>query len=124
MANRNRTTDVCFDVFNGYTVRVIVARDVVRTGRKLGTDLTGAMAAFITSPGSKTGWLVLGPDPDEATIAHEASHAIRALFLCVGARNDDETFAYHLDYLVGRIHKFLKGRHDIQQNRPPVNGGL
>jgi hypothetical protein len=24
--------------------------------------------------------------------------------------NDEEAFAYHLDFLVGRIHKFLKGK--------------
>jgi len=106
----NRSTDVKFPVFNGYVVRVIAARDVKATGRRLGTDLTGAMAAFITSTASpKKGWLVLGTAPDEGTIAHEASHAIRALFNAHGARMDDEAFAYHLDFLVGRIHRFLKG---------------
>ena len=105
----NRQTDVRFPVFNGYVVRVIQSRDVKKTGQRLRVDLSGAVAAWVTDANKpKRGWLVLGPEPDEGTIAHEASHAIRALFNMHGVRMDDETFAYHLDYLVGRIHKFLK----------------
>ena len=106
---RNRTTRVCFPVFRNYVVRVILARDIERTGRRLHSDLSNAAAAFVTQddkPGR--GWLVLGPGADEALVAHEASHAIRAMFASRGVRNDDETFAYHLDFLVGRIHRFLK----------------
>ena len=106
---RNRSTVVRFPVFPGFAVRVIQARDVMRTCRRLGADATPCRAAFITgadSPG--LGWLVLGLAPDPATIAHESSHAVRALFRAHGAKADDEAFAYHLDYLVGRIHKFLE----------------
>ena len=107
----NRSTDVVFPVFNGYKVRVILARNVRATGRRLGTDLTGAVAAFVSAPARpKLAWLVLPQDADAATIAHEASHAVRELLRVHGARNDNETFAYHLDYLVGRIHKFQEGK--------------
>jgi hypothetical protein len=108
----NKRTDVRFPVF-GYTVRVIVARSIQRSGAKLGADLSGALAGFIY-PGEdnpKRSWIVLPLDADEATVAHEASHAVRAMLNFAGARTDNETFAYHLDFLVGRIHKFLKGRH-------------
>jgi hypothetical protein len=110
----NRQTDVRFPVFNGYVVRVILSRDMKRTGQRLHVDLAGCVGAFVSSPEQpKRGWLVLGLEPDEATIAHESSHAIRELLRVHGARNDDETFAYHLDFLVGRIHKFLKGRNHV-----------
>jgi hypothetical protein len=105
----NRRVVVRFPIYYSCTVHVIQSRDVVATGRRLGADLSNARAAFVSYPDQpKTGWIVLGPDVDEGTIAHEASHAIRALFACVGARTDNENFAYHLDYLVGRIHRFIK----------------
>lgn len=107
---RNKSTTVRFPVFNGYEVRVIFARDIPRTAKHLGADLSNSVAGFIY-PGPerpKRSWVVFGLEPDEATVAHEASHAIRAMLAYVGAKNDNETFAYHLDYLVGRIHKYRK----------------
>ena len=104
----NRRLEVRFPVFN-YAMRVIFARDVERTGAKLGADLTGCAAAWVTrddKPGA--GWLVLPERPDEDTVAHEASHAVRSMLDFVGAGDDDEVFAYHLGHLVGRIHKTLK----------------
>lgn len=107
MANRRST--VRFPVFNGYQVRVICARDVERTGKRLGIDLSGARAAFVTDTGHpRKGWIVFEAKPDEATIAHEASHAVRAIMRYAGAKVEDEVFAYHLDYLVDKIHRFLK----------------
>lgn len=108
---RNRTTDVRFPIFAGQKVRVIFSHNIARTGARLRQDLRGCDAAFVwdaDKPG--VSWIVFGPNPDEATVCHEASHAVRAILRHIGARNDDETFAYHLDYLVGRIHKFLKRR--------------
>lgn len=108
----NRKTTVTFTPFNKWAVRVIFARDMVRTGRGLGEDLRETIAVFI--PCGKrplVGWLVFNESPDAGTISHEASHAIAELLRIVGARRDEETFAYHLDYLVGRIHKALaRGR--------------
>jgi hypothetical protein len=106
---RNQQSRIRFPVFNGFEVRVIIARDIQATGRRLDADLTGCAAAFITNTDKpKRGWIVFGVNPDEATIAHEASHAVRAIMRYAGARVEDEVFAYHLDYLVGKIHKFLK----------------
>jgi hypothetical protein len=104
----NRRTSVTFAVF-GYVVHVIIAANVERTGRRLGEDLTGADAGYVTKADDPMrGWLVLSTRPEPGTISHESSHAIRAMLEAVGATLDDETFAYHLDYLVGRIHAFLK----------------
>jgi hypothetical protein len=107
----NRRTTVVFPVFNGYSVRVILARNIQATGRVLRVDLSDAQAAHISDPAKpKRGWIVLGPKASEADMAHEASHAVRAMFKVMGIRSGDEIFAYHLDYLVGRIHGFIKKR--------------
>jgi hypothetical protein len=109
---RNRHTRVVFPVFNGYEVRVICARDVAATGKRLreGDALADAEAGFVTRPERPgVGWLVFGLRPSPGTVAHECSHAVKALFDYVGAGPDEEATAYHLDYLVGRVSKFLKG---------------
>lgn len=105
----NRRTRIVFPILAGYEVRVIAAKDLVRTGRRLNAaDLTGAEAAFITVEGQPVGWLVVKPDVSADVIAHEAAHAIRALFTYTGVAFDDEAFAYHLGYLVGKIHDFIR----------------
>lgn len=104
----NRRTKVRFPIFSGYEVRVILSDDLIRTGQRLGIDLSGAGAAYVEDRAMLKGWLVFSTNPTAGTISHEASHAVRAMFNTVGARTDNETFAYHLGYLVDRIHKFLK----------------
>jgi hypothetical protein len=107
---RNRRTIVRFPVYNNYQVRVILARNVPRTAGRLGAGYDFCVACLIPDPDAskRRAWLVLPTDADVGTIAHESSHAIREMFKTRGVRNDDETFAYHLDFLVGRIHKFLR----------------
>lgn len=107
---RNRRTTVRFESFNGHTVHVILARDVRRTAKRLDAELdAGTLAAYVQSHDGSKRHLVFTPDADAGTVAHEASHAVRAMFAYRGVRNDNETFAYCLDYLVGRIHKFMRG---------------
>jgi hypothetical protein len=114
--SRNRRTKITFPIFNDYQVTVIESNNLVRTGLRLNSDLSGAHAGFISSiKDPRLGWIVLGPNADEGTVAHEASHAIRAMLAYVGARNEDEVFAYHIGFLVERIHKFLKQQHERSQ---------
>jgi len=90
-------------------MRVIFSSNIKNTCRRLGIAYAyPCEACFVADEKEPKGWLVFSSSPDEGTVAHEASHAIQELFRCVGVRRDDETFAYHLDYLVSRIHKFLK----------------
>lgn len=106
----NRRTVVRFPVFSGYEVRVILSANPVRTAARLGAGSDYCVACFIPAdPGAPfpVAYLILPLAPDEGTIAHECAHAVRAIFKRAGVRNDDEAFAYHLDYLVGRVHKFL-----------------
>jgi len=106
---RNRRTKFKFPVYD-YEIVVIQANDVERTGKLLGVDFSHTEAGFVTDPKQPLRlWLVFGMNTDESVVAHEASHAIRAMMLAVGARpEDDEAFAYHLGYLVKKLHKFLR----------------
>lgn len=103
---------VRFTALNGHKIRVILARNVRRTGIRLDADLDDqTVAAYVEKENGDhvRRTLVFGPDGrDASTIAHEAAHAIRAMLKHRGVRNDDEVFAHHLGYLVGRLHKFLK----------------
>jgi ribosomal protein L13 len=105
----NRRTKIKFPVY-GYEVIVIQARDVEVTGKRLKVDFSNTEAGFVTDPAQPMKvWLIFGQEPDNATIGHEASHAVRAMLLSVGAKpDDDEAFAYHLGYVIERLHKFLR----------------
>jgi hypothetical protein len=108
MKRTNKQTKVRFPVF-GYEVRVIFSRDLIATGRRLGADLTGDAAAWVTNDEHpNVGYLVFAAAPSPGTISHEASHAVREMLESRGATLDNETFAYHIDFLVERIHKALK----------------
>jgi hypothetical protein len=102
---------VTFPVFSDFEVRVIFARDVAATARRLGEreDMSSTEAAIIYFLARPTVcWLVLPRAPGEGVVAHEAAHVIRRIFDVMGVKDDDEAFAYHLCYLVERIYKFLR----------------
>jgi len=107
---RNRSTKIVFPAFNGYEVRVICTRNIITTGRRLREKLEDAEASFVTKKENgihDKGWLIFKENAEPGTIAHECSHAIKAMFIYIGAKQEDELFAHHLDYLVGKVHKFL-----------------
>lgn len=110
----NRRTKITFPVFNNYEIRVIQARDVAATGRRLREQLHDAEAAFVTKDEEGQhgmGWLIFGLNPTPEIVAHECSHAIMHLMNYAGVKQpEEEVFAYHLGYLAGRVHKFLKGK--------------
>lgn len=105
----NRMTSVSFPVFHGYEVRVILAKDVAATGRRLRNDLSNACGGLVTKDEHPMRcWLVLETKAEPSTVAHEAYHAVKEMFRAMGTGDDEEMFAYHLGHLVGRIHKFMK----------------
>ena len=104
----NKQITVQFPIFE-YTLKVIFARDIVMTGRRLKEDLSNADGAFVTKDAQPfRGWIILGLIPSPGTIAHESSHAVWHMFKSAGVEFEDETFAYHLDFLVRRIHGACK----------------
>jgi hypothetical protein len=111
---RNRRTHISFPVYK-YRITVIQARDLVATGHAIANrynvtvELAGCAACFVQHPKKALRcWLLFELDATESTIAHEASHAVTAMFRAVNQRRDEEAFAYHLGHLVHRLHKFLK----------------
>jgi len=61
--------------------------------------------------------IMYGPEIDPGIIAHESYHAIKWLFRRIGAtEEDEEVFAYHLDYLVLKTNDFLKDIIKQQKN--------
>lgn len=102
-----KRTTVKFDVF-GYTYTIIRTDDVLGVAKKLRGDIPGAAAQFIeVDEKPMHGYLVFGLEPTPGIIAHESFHAVWNMLKGVGAELDDETVAYHLDYLVSAIHKFM-----------------
>lgn len=106
--SRNRRTIIHFPVF-GAEVRVIFAKNVYATGKRIHAKADPADIALTFCDTAKPDrvHIVFPLDPDEGVIAHESVHAIKYLFSLHGVTGNEELFAYHLDYLVGQIHKCL-----------------
>lgn len=108
----NRRTTIRFAALGGHIIRVILSRNVRRTGQRLGEDLDDqTLSIYIEKEvGDRIRrTIIFGPEGrTPGIIAHEASHAVWAMLKHRGVRNDDEVFAHHLGYLVDRLHKFLK----------------
>ena len=99
-----------FPVFN-YSIYVVYTSDIARSRK--------ARSVFIGAPDEELGSYVDGLhsfspiDPDSfvfftpstsiGVITHEAFHALWRMFKWVGAKLENETFAYHLSYLVDKI---------------------
>lgn len=97
-----------FPVFANYDVTVIFTDNIRAVARRHnGRVSKNTAACFITKRSAPlSGWLVFSrlPNPDE--IAHESWHCIFHLLKTVGAEIEDEVAAYHLGYLVGKIHQW------------------
>ena len=109
-----RTETVIFDAFD-YHVHLGVTGDVVASR----TERNGILGVYDASPAgamhaynreTAEAYLFLPFDVRPATIAHESWHAVRRMLVFCGAELDNETVAYHLGYLVGKIHEFTDTR--------------
>ena len=113
-----------FSVWSNYDVHVIFTEDIVKsrmgrygTAGAAGSGQTGALHSSTVDGHSH---LFYKPTASAEIITHEAFHAIWAMFNWTGVKDwDNETTAYHLGYLVGRITTFqskvLRGK--IQTKR-------
>lgn len=52
--------------------------------------------------------IYLKPEADAGTIAHESYHAVRTLLRFIGAQEEEEVTAYHLDFVVSMVTVFQK----------------
>lgn len=99
---------VRFPVFSDYDVTVIFTDDIVKTAKSHKARANKNTAAcFITKRSAPlSGWLIFNRSPSVEDVAHESFHCVYHLMKTVGAALEDEVVAYHLGYLVRKIHAF------------------
>lgn len=110
--------NISFPVFSDYIIKIIFTKDIP-TSRDKRADILGAlekpMSKYVDGLHSyndchPNGIIFLSRKATQGTIAHECSHAIWRMFNWVGAQIENETFAYHLGYLVDELNKFKKSK--------------
>jgi hypothetical protein len=102
---------VRFEPWSAFKVYVIFTDDlakarVARYG-SAGVAAEEGTAALFTRGNGGYGHLFLHPDSCARIIAHECWHAVWWMFKWAGVADwDNETCAYHLGYLVGKVSEF------------------
>ena len=106
--------DIDFPVF-GYRIGVVFADDVNRTAGYYFSKFEpekGTYAIHLPFTGENRAMIFLPFKADINTVTHEAYHAVRRMLEHIGIglyetagieQLDNETVAYHLGYVVGRI---------------------
>ena len=103
---------VTFDAFD-YLVRVTFTDDVVAARVKIDSIVgkyPGGPAGAIHSwaDDNPVSYLFLPYDARPSTIAHECWHVVRQMLRICGAELENEVVAYHLGWLVGKVHDIQK----------------
>lgn len=105
---RERSKVFIIEVFN-YTIKVVVTNDVKKAGERHGVPITKNFAAFHTAAiDAPVSFIVLPENVNESTLAHECSHCVWAIMDMIGAKLEDEIFAYTLSHLIEKITAFVK----------------
>lgn len=104
-------TLVKFDTWSDFKVHVVFSHDLAKARVKrygtAGVAAEDGTAALFTRGNGGYGHLFLKPDACARIIAHECWHAVWWMFKWAGVEDwDNETCAYHLGYLVGRVSDF------------------
>jgi hypothetical protein len=113
-----------FDVFAKYQVRIIFTDDLMKSTDARITKMPSTNAdACVYNTLLGRSYIFLKNTSPPGTVAHEAWHVVRNIFTYVGVKKfDDETVAYHLDYLVEAIYKFkeqiLKAEKENEPSKP------
>lgn len=98
-----------FDIF-GYTLNVIytdnieesranLSHKIGRISPSLNKYTDGLFSYHADEPES---YIFFVPKSSIGTIGHEASHALWEMFRYYGCELEDETFAYHLGYVIDK----------------------
>ena len=104
-------TCVKFDVWSEFKTYIIFTGDLAASRRRryetAGAAGEEGTSALFTRGAGAYGHLFFRYDASAEVIAHECWHAIHAMFAWAGVKDwDNETVAYHLGYLVGRVSAF------------------
>jgi hypothetical protein len=102
---------VTFNVWSDFKVYVVFTKDLAASRIKryetAGVAADSSTAALFTKGAGGYGHLFFKPDACAEIIAHECCHAVWYLFEWAGvAKWDNETLAYHIGHLVGRVSEF------------------
>ena len=99
----------------GYTFRIVLTTSfkgsILKREKLLGNqagDWDGDCRALCWNVHNRAVTVIFLPfESDVNNIAHESYHGIRNLMKWVSAKDDEEVMAYHIDWLVGEISKFV-----------------
>lgn len=88
-----------------WTIEVVLTTDVLsyadRIGYETNDDKTRALHLYY--PEQMKSILILKPNANAATVAHESWHVVYHMLTDVGAGFDNEVVAYHLGYIVEMV---------------------
>jgi hypothetical protein len=110
-AFKDHQASFTFAVWSSFKVYFVFTDDLVASRRKrygtAGAAADGTIDALFTRGAGGYGHLFFKKDASAAIITHECCHAIWYLFEWAGVQKwDNETLAYHLGHLVGRVSDF------------------
>lgn len=71
-------------------------------------DVLYERAEAVTCHREEHSYVFFQPNADAGTVAHEVWHALRRQFKRIGAKLENELFAYHLEYVVNEVVDILK----------------
>lgn len=100
-----------FPVFN-YTVHLVITWDVTQS-RMNRSDALGPLEPGLCSAlhsykeDESVSYLFLPVNAKPGVVVHEAWHCIWRIWDWIGADFENEVVAYHIEYLVDKIHEFL-----------------
>ena len=111
MKFREQQTTINFPIF-GYRVKLAVTNDVPTSiARRISGFDAAHTAAMVLVSDNLAVLMIIPIDANEALVAHESWHAIHKMLEVMQADLDNETVAYHLGYLVAKVHAFLRKCH-------------
>jgi hypothetical protein len=113
---KRKATIIEFPVFNHYVVHVEIAKDLKKAmvkypaAKPATNDLEDVRAIVVHKHDTSFSYMFFKPNPNVGTIAHECYHVVRRMLNYVGCEDDNEVTAYHLEYLVRKVTKFIRGK--------------
>jgi hypothetical protein len=111
---RSKHTIIDFPVFSGYVVHVEVTSDLKKSmsqySQTKNVSLDGNERGMsIHCVNESFSFIFLHYNCSVNEEVHECWHVVRRMMNHLGVGLDSETVAYHLGYLTGKVHKFVRG---------------
>jgi hypothetical protein len=119
---KDHQTVVVFPAWSEFKIYAIFTDDLaasrIRRYETAGAAGDSSVSALFTRGAGNYGHLFFKPDASAEIITHECWHAIWWMFTWAGVTNwDNETTAYHLGYLVGKVSEFQAKILGVKSNK-------